>query len=210
MKIKAVIFDMDGTMIDTGNLWIESAHEVNKLHGFNKPLDEIKSYIGSGKKDEYCSLIKTVFNKNIENNRLKTKEGLLPLLEYLKQKNIKTAVATSSSLEKVQKRFKSAGIDISIFDKIITGDMVEKNKPDPEIYITACKQLGVSSCNAVVLEDSDIGIKSATDAKIKAILIPDVVKPSSETIQLSYKIFPTLNMVKEFIDQNIETNCRCN
>lgn len=199
MNIEAFIFDMDGTIVDTGNLWIESALEANKIHGFDKSDDEIKSYIGTGKRDEYCLLVKAIFNRKIEGGELRAKEGIHSLLETLRDNKIKIAIATSSGLEKVKKRLRSAQIDISYFDEIITGDMVEKNKPNPEIYITACKQLGVSPMNAIVLEDSDVGIKSATDAKIKAILIPDVVKTNRETEKNAFKILSSLTDVEKLV-----------
>lgn len=202
MKIDAVIFDVDGTMIDTGNLWIESARTVNKIFGYDKSLEEIKSYIGTGKNDEYGTLVKSVFNDNIKNGNLKSKAGLYSLLNFLKSKKIKTAIASTSNLEKIKNRFASAKIDISYFDQIISGDMITSKKPHPEIYIVACKKLEVLPENAIAIEDSDIGVKSATDAGIKTLLIPDVVKPNNKTVEMSLKVFSSLNLVEDFVCSN--------
>ncbi len=115
----------------------------------------------------------------------------------MKSKNIKIAIASSSSFEKIHTRFGEANLDIKVFDYIIGGDMVTIPKPDPQIYLKSCEILNVKPENAIALEDSDSGIKAAASAGMKAILIPDIKEPSEETVRLAYK---KLDNLLEVID----------
>lgn len=149
---------------------------------------------------EFRRLNKIFMDQEVRENGLKVKKGLNELITFLKSQNIKIAVASSSSIEQIRKRFEQAKIDINCFDNIIDGDMVTKPKPDPEIYIKSCEVLGVNPANAIALEDSDSGIKAAYRAGMKAILIPDIKKPSSESLNLAYKKFDSLLDVIYFIN----------
>ena len=129
--------------------------------------------------------------------RKSIKKGLKELISFLKSKNIKIAIASSSSFEKIHTRFGEANLDIKVFDYIIGGDMVTIPKPDPQIYLKSCEILNVKPENAIALEDSDSGIKAAASAGMKAILIPDIKEPSEETVRLAYK---KLDNLLEVID----------
>ena len=126
--------------------------------------------------------------------------SLKELIKFLKEKNIKIAIASSSSFEKIHTRFKQANLDINEFDYVIGGDMVTSPKPDPQIYLKSCEVLNVKPENAIALEDSDSGIKSAVSAGMKAILIPDIKSPSEETLEIAYKKFDNLLEVIELLN----------
>ena len=212
-KIEAVVFDMDGLMFETEKLWIDSVIKTNEVYGYNLPIDLAIECIGKRKDDidkrfkelmgndfdtdEFRRLNRIFMRSDVEENGLGIKKGLHKLISYLKENNIKIAVASSSSFERINERFNQANMDINIFDSVIGGNMVTKSKPDPQIYLKSCEVLGVKPSNAIALEDSDYGILSSYNAGMIPILIPDIKKPKEETINIAYKV---LNNLEEVID----------
>lgn len=202
-EIEAVVFDMDGLMFDTEKLWLDAVQKTNEVYGYNVPLDLIIECIGR-RNDlidaklkaelgndfdpiEFRRLNKIFMDEDVKTNGLRIKKGLNELLTFLKSKNIKIAIASSSRFEKIHQRFDQAHLDISIFDYVIGGDMITEPKPSPQIYLKSCEMLGVKPQKEIALEDSDLGIKSAVNAGMKAILIPDLKTPSEETLKIVYK-----------------------
>ena len=214
-NIEAVVFDMDGLMFDTERLWLDAVKKTNEVYGYNVPLELIIECMGKRKDlidlklkeelgenfdtDKFLKLNRKFMDEDVALNGLKIKRGLKELIAFLKSKNIKIAVASSSKFEKIQTRFKEANIDINDFDYIIGGDMVTSPKPDPQIYLKSCEVLNVNPKNAIALEDSDSGIRSAASAGMKAILIPDIKKPSEEILKLAYKKLDNLLEVIELL-----------
>ena len=215
-KIEAVIFDMDGLMIDTESLFLNSCLKTNEVYGFNVPKTLIVECIGK-RKDKTIELFEQVMgpdfdvnnyfdlgrkfkNKEIEDNGIKVKKGLFELLNYLKEHNIKMAVASSTAMDGIKSRLAQAGIDVSQFTSIISGDMVDKPKPDPEVYLKSCEVLGVKPENTIALEDSDYGIKAAHLARTCAVLIPDLKDVTDEMRNDAYVVLKDLTEVIELIE----------
>lgn len=211
MKIEAVVFDMDGLMFDTEGLWLRGVEKTNSECGYNVPLELIIKCIGH-RKDKIDIMLKNTLGQDFntekfrELNRkymdeeiaslgLKKKKGLDELLEFLYGKNIKVAIASSSSFERVHSRLQQAGVSDKYFDKIVGGNMVTEPKPAPDIYLIACRELGVNPENTLALEDSDAGILSAHLAGLKPILIPDIKTPKPETEKIAYRKFNDLSEV---------------
>ncbi len=210
-EIEAVVFDMDGLMFDTEKLWLDAVQKTNEVYGYNVPLDliiecigrrndlidaKLKAELGNGFDPiEFRRLNKIFMDEDVKTNGLRIKKGLNELLTFLKSKNIKIAIASSSRFEKIHQRFAQAHLDISIFDYVIGGDMITEPKPSPQIYLKSCEMLGIKPQKAIALEDSDLGIKSAVNAGMKAILIPDLKTPSEETLKIIYKKFADLAQV---------------
>ena len=214
-NIEAVVFDMDGLMFDTERLWLDAVKKTNEVYRYNVPLELIIECMGKRKDlidlklkeelgenfdtDKFLKLNRKFMDEDVTLNGLKIKRGLKELIAFLKSKNIKIAVASSSKFDKIQTRFKEANININDFDYIIGGDMVTAPKPDPQIYLKSCEVLNVNPKNAIALEDSDSGIRSAASAGMKAILIPDIKKPSEEILKLAYKKLDNLLEVIELL-----------
>ena len=212
-NIEAVVFDMDGLMFDTEKLWLDSVIKTNEVYKYKVPTSliiecmgkrkdaidaKLKEEMGEGfDPDEFRRLKKKFMAQEVLENGLQIKKGLKELISFLKSKNIKIAIASSSSFEKIHTRFGEANLDIKVFDYIIGGDMVTIPKPDSQIYLKSCEVLNVKPENAIALEDSDSGIKAAASAGMKAILIPDIKEPSEETVRLAYK---KLDNLLEVID----------
>jgi HAD superfamily hydrolase (TIGR01509 family) len=183
--IKAVIFDMDGTMLDTDKLWGDVNSKLATSCGV--VFDEIVHRQMIGKKDDDCLLtFKEYFHLNIEVEELvkmrrkmvledvglvRIKEGLYELLDLLDRLSIKKAMATSAFGEFAHRVISSLNLE-KRFDTILVGEDVTKGKPDPEIFLKAAERLGVDPSECLVLEDAENGVLSAHRANIKVFVIP--------------------------------------
>lgn len=212
--IKAIIFDMDGLMIDSERVTFECYQEI--LKGMNLTMDEefYKTLLGKPLKGIYQrfydvygndfpieDMIKDVhalMAKRFETEGVPIKTGLKSLLEYLKENNYKTIVATSSNRERVDTILSQAQIT-DYFDDSICGDEVTKGKPNPEVFLKSCQKLGVNVDEAIVLEDSEAGIQASYDAGIKVICIPDMKYPEKQYEEKTFKILKDLNDVTEYL-----------
>ena len=212
--IKAIIFDMDGLMIDSERVTFECYQEI--LKGMNLTMDEefYKTLLGKPLKGIYQrfydvygndfpieDVIKDVhalMAKRFETEGVPIKTGLKSLLEYLKENNYKTIVATSSNRDRVDTILSQAQIT-DYFDDSICGDEVTKGKPNPEVFLKSCQKLGVNVDEAIVLEDSEAGIQASYDAGIKVICIPDMKYPEKQYEEKTFKILKDLNYVTEYL-----------
>ena len=212
--IKAIIFDMDGLMIDSERVTFECYQEI--LKGMNLTMDEefYKTLLGKPLKGIYQrfydvygndfpieDVIKDVhalMAKRFETEGVPIKTGLKSLLEYLKENNYKTIVATSSNRDRVDTILSQAQIT-DYFDDSICGDEVTKGKPNPEVFLKSCLKLGVNVDEAIVLEDSEAGIQASYDAGIKVICIPDMKYPEKQYEEKTFKILKDLNDVTEYL-----------
>ena len=212
--IKAIIFDMDGLMIDSERVTFECYQEI--LKGMNLTMDEefYKTLLGKPLKGIYQrfydvygndfpieDVIKDVhalMAKRFETEGVPIKTGLKSLLEYLKENNYITIVATSSNRDRVDTILSQAQIT-DYFDDSICGDEVTKGKPNPEVFLKSCQKLDVNVDEAIVLEDSEAGIQASYDAGIKVICIPDMKYPEKQYEEKTFKILKDLNDVTEYL-----------
>lgn len=212
--IKAIIFDMDGLMIDSERVTFECYQE--RLKDMNLTMDEefYKTLLGKPIKGIYQrfydvygndfpieSVIQDVHQlmaERFETEGVPVKKGLVELLHYLKDNNYKTIVATSSNRDRVDKILAQAKIT-EFFDDSICGDEVTKGKPNPEVFLKSCQKLGVNVDEAIVLEDSEAGIQASYDANIKVICIPDMKYPKKQYEEKTFKILKDLTEVTAYL-----------
>ena len=205
--IKAIIFDMDGLMIDSERVTFECYQE--RLKDMNLTMDEefYKTLLGKPIKGIYQRFYDVYGNdfpienviqdvhqlmaERFETEGVPVKKGLVELLHYLKDNNYKTIVATSSNRDRVDKILAQAKIT-EFFDDSICGDEVTKGKPNPEVFLKSCQKLGVNVDEAIVLEDSEAGIQASYDANIKVICIPDMKYPEKQYEEKTFKILKDL------------------
>ncbi|MDP4091843.1 MAG: HAD family phosphatase [Bacillota bacterium] len=213
-KISLVIFDMDGLMFDTEKLSLIAWQEAGKNSGYEIPLDFIYKIIGVnsvtaesisrdyfGEDFPFSELrIKSMdfVSQYMDQNGVPLKTGLFELLEFLKQKSVLRAVATSTEREKAVKYLKLANV-IDKFDLVVCGDEITKGKPEPEIFLTAAQKLGCIPEDCIVLEDSEYGIIAAARANMYPFFVPDLIKPNHEVLSHVHREFKTLLDVKEFL-----------
>lgn len=218
-KLELVIFDMDGLMFDTGQLAYRAYLEAAKYFDFT--VNHHVYYYLTGRKDaEIRNRMKDLYGKDVpvsewrdrinfnrekilnDEKRVYKKKGLLELLEFLKKNHYKIALASSSSREKIEYYFKIEDMP-DVFDIIVSGDEVLTGKPDPEIFLKACEKANVLPEQALVLEDSIVGIKAALKGNIKPLLIPDDIS----NLQTYKGKHPLLKNPEEFlitIPDNVE------
>ena len=213
-KIKAVIFDLDGTLLDTEKLlvkyWCRAANELgfpmtseqalrirSLTHRLVPPL--FKEWFG-----ESCDYMKIrarrmeLMQEHIDRYGLDVKAGAAELLSYLGEKGYLRAVATATDIERAGRLLKTAGLYGS-FDRIISASMVEWGKPKPDIYIYAAKQLGLEPQECIAVEDSPNGIISASDAGCLTVMVPDLTPPEKELLPRLYACCDNLLSIKELL-----------
>lgn len=212
--IKAIIFDMDGLMIDSERVTFECYQE--RLKDMNLTMDEefYKTLLGKPIKGIYQRFYDVYGNdfpiqnviqdvhqlmaERFETEGVPVKKGLVELLHYLKDNNYKTIVATSSNRDRVDKILAQAKIT-EFFNDSICGDEVTKGKPNPEVFLKSCQKLGVNVDEAIVLEDSEAGIQASYDANIKVICIPDMKYPEKQYEEKTFKILKDLTEVTAYL-----------
>jgi len=214
MKIEAVIFDMDGLMLDTEDLTAHLIKNTLEEYGYKFP-DFIEWFyqngVGVGRVniivklkemlkvdvdfDSFWERFSVCRRAYIKEHGVEAKPGLFELLDYCKANNLKMAIASSSALSSIKTKCEGAGLPLSYFSSIISSDHVSENKPNPQVYHAACISLGVSPDKALALEDSDAGVESAYRAGLKVILIPDKKKNSPQAVKMAYRTVKTLKDV---------------
>ena len=208
--INAVIFDMDGLMLDTEKLlekfWREAAafygyemthQQAISLRSLSHTLSEKKQKDWFGEDYDYNAARKKrieLMNDFILENGVEKKKGLDTLLEFLRKNHIKTAVATATDFQRTKAYLTKAGV-FEYFDKFVCGDMVKNSKPAPDIYLAAAKALEEKPENCIALEDSPNGIKSAFNAGCKPVMVPDLTPPDENTRKMLYALCDNLEDV---------------
>lgn len=207
---------MDGVILDTERIFIESSQEAARLLGLPDVTELCRSTIGiTAEKskqifsegigdeemfrrfwDESKRIIKESLAKEIP-----VKSGARELLQYLYDNKIPTAIASSTITRIIVKEMIAADL-FGFFTRIVGGDMVEKSKPDPEIFLKAAEMLGEKPEHCLVLEDSRNGVLAANAAGMKVFIIPDLVPVDDEMKEKADKVFDSLgDVIPFFLDQ---------
>ncbi|MCR5606702.1 MAG: HAD family phosphatase [Treponema sp.] len=213
-KIQAVVFDMDGVLLDTESItkicWknaaseygIRGIEEVHKLcvgTNWNDTLTILKNNYGNNfDAESFRSRCSTLFKEYCSKNGIPLMEGAKSCLEYLKNQGYRIALASSTAYQNVKRELENAQL-FHYFETVTTGDMVEHSKPEPDIYLKACKSLHIKPEHCVAIEDSPNGIKSAYKAKMKCVMIPDLIEPTDEIKSIVWKLCNSLNALKDFL-----------
>lgn len=215
-SIKAVVFDMDGIIFDSERLVIDCWKVVaekyaipdieeacNECLGVNSVETKdkfLKRYGQDFPYDAYKSEMSQIYHDNYDGGRLPMKIGVVELLQYIKECNLKVALASSTRSEVVTQQLKDAGI-LNYFQVIVGGDMVTRSKPQPDIFLKACEELGVAPQESFAIEDSYNGIRAAAAGHLRPLMVPDLMPPTSEMKELSEGIFDTLLEVKGYLKE---------
>jgi beta-phosphoglucomutase-like phosphatase (HAD superfamily) len=206
----AVIFDMDGLMLDTEPLaaraWTVAAQRLGidfdhavtpRLVGRNFP--DCRALIRDHHGDRYPvdALMRAwadAYDAIVAREGIGQKTGLAELLAWLEREHIPKAVATSTRRARAQVKL----VEAALFDRfaaLVGGDEIANGKPAPDIFVEAAARLGVAAAECVVLEDSEPGINAALAARMIPIMVPDLTPPSAALLARAPLVLLTLREV---------------
>ena len=213
-KLSAVIFDMDGLMLDSEVIARTAWRQALAEQGRTLSDDFFNQMLGRTT-DDTRTLLRQAFGPElpvealvqrkrqyvmdeVAQHGMPVKAGLWELLEWLESQSIAKAVASSARREDVEQKLVRAGLQ-GRFDAVVTGDQVEHGKPAPDIFLAAARQVRAPSGECVVLEDSDVGLQAAHAAGMWPLMVPDLKPPSAESRVWARGIFATLSEVKNYL-----------
>lgn len=215
MKYKAVIFDMDGVIFDSERLVLEEWLVLAQKYGLTGMKEVYYECIGVNEVmtreiflnhygrdfpyEEYVREISCSFHEHYDHGRLPMKLGVVELLSYLKEEGYLIGLASSTKQSAVEREITDAGLK-PYFNDLTCGDMLQKSKPEPDIFLMSCSHLKVLPEEAVTIEDSYNGIRAAHRAGTTPIMVPDMKQPDEEMKQLAHVICSDLQEVKRWFE----------
>lgn len=216
MEIKAVLFDMDGLMVDTESLSTEAFINSAKAQGYNMTKEETLKVLGFTKANIYQFWIDYFQGTNVDGKKLVDDhyeyiENVLytvgpekmpyveELLKYLKENSYKIAVASSSDTADIKNNLEKTKLEKYI-DEIASGAEVENGKPAPDVFLLAAKRLGVDAKDCLILEDSKAGVKAGKASGATVFMVPDMFTVDKECEDTADRILKNLGEVIEILE----------
>jgi HAD superfamily hydrolase (TIGR01509 family) len=212
--ITAIVFDMDGLMLDTEPIykraWQRAASELGfelddefyaTLIGRPTPdgeADVARKFGGAFPLDRFRARWPVLWKAEAERSGIAIKEGLIELLTFAEERGLGVAVATSSDAAYTDFTLGKTGL-AGRFAVKVTGDQIRNGKPAPDIYLEAARRLGCEPAQCVALEDSDAGIAAASAAGMIALMIPDLETPSDTARRTAFRVLPSLIDARDVI-----------
>ena len=214
--LKLVIFDVDGTLIDSESLYVKAAIENCKRNNYNFSYDVLTSIVGRDAKvsreviskaggdgfdyDKYLENLEKIKNEIAKKEPLELKKGVINILNFCKKNNLNLAFATSTFKYKQEPILKGLNV-LSYFDYCVYGDEIKKSKPAPDIYLKVLEHFDYQKDEIIIFEDSTNGIISASSAGVRVVCVPDKVRIPSDIKELTYKMVIDLNKGIEIIQE---------
>lgn len=213
--IKAVIFDLDGTLIDTEKYyrinWPKafehfgykmSDEQYLSIRSLGKPFiyETLKNFSGDPDFD-YDSVVAyrtKLMEESLNQNGIELKKGASELLSFLKNKGITIAIATASPVERARTYLEKTGIQ-NYFDRIISARNMKEGKPSPDVYQFAVKELGLTAEECIAVEDSPNGVLSASRASLKVIMVPDLTPADNDLKKILFAQVESLDKIISLI-----------
>jgi len=199
MKHKVIFLDVDGVLVDSERVfnvcWRKAAasegysmtyEQALQLRSLDSGLakDLFRRWYGN---DNAYPAIRTtrklIMSEDVAKEPLFAKPGVLEFLGKAKNLPVKVAIVTSSPMSRIITYLAAVGIDISLFDSVITTEQVKRGKPFPDVYLYACKTTGFEPAECIAVEDSPNGVKSAHEAGCYTVMVPDL-SPCTEGLRL--------------------------
>ena len=214
MEMKGAIFDMDGLLFDTENIYQETWNELAAENGVTLGIDFVGDICGTSGA-HMCRVIEkhygvtdgsVIMEECMKRVRQKLKvhvpkkSGAERIVKAFCDKGIRLAVASSSYPEQIESNLKLAGLR-EYFDAVVSGKEVKHGKPAPDIFLLAAERIHCTPEICYVFEDSENGIRAGKAAGCTAIMIPDVLAPSEEIKKSVDGIYESLD---EFTEEVLE------
>ncbi|MGW4244156.1 HAD family hydrolase [Nocardia sp. NPDC004722] len=212
--VRAVVFDMDGLLLDSERLAVESLTLSGRALGYELPERFCHSLIGMPADtcralavaafgpdfplDTFFRRHETVIADLVDAGRLTVKPGVADLLDELDRRGIPRAIATSSGRDRTRHHLRAVAL-ADRFDAIVTRQDVHHGKPHPEPYLTATAALRADPEFTLACEDSPNGLRAAHAAGLRCLLIPDLIAPTPETTGLAHRVYPSLHHAIDYI-----------
>ncbi|WP_232496108.1 HAD family hydrolase [Novosphingobium kaempferiae] len=211
--IRAVIFDMDGTLIDTESVHHRAYEQTGKDIGWPLPREVLDAMVGINRDANAVMLAErmgpdfplarfydeadALFDATLAAG-LSLRPGAPLILEHFRTSGIPMAIATSTVAPFAQQRLEQAGL-LHYFDVIVTRSDVTHPKPHPEPYLLAASRLGVDIADCIAVEDSYAGVRSATSAGLATVMVPDLLPPDEEMTRLVSAVLPSLSDLRDLL-----------
>lgn len=210
LKVKAIIFDRDGVIINTEGVVIDSVREAFKKLGFVLQKEDLSKIIGRSRDDykdyflkkwdfdfnEFRRIQSEYFYTNL--NAAPYFEEAVKLIKALYIRKIKMAVTTSAGIESTSVILHNAGID-HMFKVIVTREDCRNLKPDPESYIFTSKKLKIDPMYCVAIEDTALGVEAAKKAGMQCIAIPNEFTQSQDFTKADI-VAQSARDIEEFVE----------
>ncbi len=181
----SVIFDMDGTLLDTQRIAVPAWDYAGQLQGYENLGRLIPSVCGMNEAgwnkvlaENAPDIDVALFNETArqyshKHRVMKEKEGMFELLDFLRAHGVKMAVASGSKTSSIERNFGQLNA-LDYFEATVGGEMVVNGKPAPDIFLLAAEKIGADPKDCIVFEDSENGLRAALAAGMRAISVPDV------------------------------------
>ncbi len=211
---RAVVFDLDGLMIDTERVALECWLEAASAAGWEVSRETCLALVGLGQRESRQALLDRMggrfpltevsargrerYLQRLRSEGVSVKPGLVELLDWLAASKVPVAVATSTQHALAIEKLALAGLD-GRFETIVCGDQVPRGKPAPDVYREAVARIDTDPAQCVALEDSEIGLRAAHAAGLACIVVPDLMPPSPEFEPLAHAIVPSLREARELL-----------
>ena len=206
----AVMFDMDGLLLDSERIALSVFNETCERFGFAPRMEVFVSCLGVNKETSRRVLEQalegladpTAFGRawdeayaaRVAREPAPLKDGVRVLLERLGALGVPAAVATSTATERARAKLGGAGI-LHHFREVVGGDQVRRSKPQPDIYLRAAMLLEVDPTRCLALEDSENGVRAAIAAGMTVVQVPDIVPPSEALRREGHIVLSSLREV---------------
>jgi HAD superfamily hydrolase (TIGR01509 family) len=183
---KGILFDMDGVLLDSEYLTSEATILYFKEKGFEVKHEDFFPFYGTGERGYFGGVAEkygisfdvekekyAIYDlfAEIARGKMKPMPGVPELLNKIKKLNLKIAVATSASRYKMKINLNLIGMKESTFDTLITGEDINRNKPNPDIFLKAAFNLGLKPQECLVVEDAPGGVEAAKKAGCKCLAV---------------------------------------
>lgn len=204
--LSGAVFDMDGLMFDTERVYRDTWVRLADLYGvphnpeFPKAVcgtsgshmvEVIRSYYPQVDAQRFCDDCLRLVDESLQ-EEVPVKKGLYEILEGMKKRGIRMAVASSSLPDLIRRNLNKAGV-YDYFDAVISGTEVEHGKPAPDIFLLAAERIGLPPSQCYVFEDGRNGIYAGVAAGCRTIMIPDLTEPDEEIRRICYGIYEDLS-----------------